>query len=104
MREQARTIPRKTSSTRKNNFKNEVLILAGISMILLVFGKFWAPQETYLLYTKTTGKLKSLENLIEIELKTQVTVQDSTSAKRYFDLFEKIMSDHNEEMRKLRGS
>jgi hypothetical protein len=53
---------------------------------------------------RPTGKLKSLENLIEIELKTRATVQDSTSAKRYFDLFEKIMSDHNEEMRKLRGS
>ena len=88
----------------KFTFKNEVLILAGVSMILLVFGKFWSPQETYLLYTKTIGKLKGLENLIELELKTQSTVQDNTSAKRYFDLFEKIMSDHNEEMRKLRSS
>lgn len=83
--------------------KVAILILGAFTTVIMALKAFHSSQETRILYVRTLGKLHALRNKIRFcGIGGPAIESKEADSRKYFDEFEKIMEDHNDEWRKVR--
>ena len=80
-----------------------ILCLSALSTVIAAWSAFYAPRETWHLYTETLGKLLGLKARLSFQTcDLEENSSDNKSAEGAFKEYESIMNDHNQHWQQLR--